>query len=220
MAGTNGRGSGGERVLESRHLVGLFLGVVLLCGVFFTLGYVMGKTQYGATQVAASTTSTATTPPKSPSAMPSASGAQNPPQGTEWDFYDGKRQTPHLDPPKPSAASSVGPPNSITPSRSVTGPPTAAPTPAGLAAPKESARYQPPHLSKGAIVLQLAALKHEGDAVALADALQQKRFPSFVVTSPADALYRVQVGPYVDLQAANLAKQSLAHEGFNSIIKR
>src|ERR1700690_3018 len=46
MAGSGKRG-GGERVLESRHLVGLFLGVVLLCGVFFTLGYVMGKTQYG-----------------------------------------------------------------------------------------------------------------------------------------------------------------------------
>ena len=46
MAGSGKRG-GGDRVLESRHLVGLFLGVVLLCGVFFTLGYVMGKTQYG-----------------------------------------------------------------------------------------------------------------------------------------------------------------------------
>ena len=46
MAG-NARRGGGDRVLESRHLVGLFLGVVLLCGVFFTLGYVMGRTQYG-----------------------------------------------------------------------------------------------------------------------------------------------------------------------------
>ena len=44
---SNARRGGGDRVLESRHLVGLFLGVVLLCGVFFTLGYVMGRTQYG-----------------------------------------------------------------------------------------------------------------------------------------------------------------------------
>ena len=43
----NGKRGGGDRILESRHLVGLFLGVVLLCGVFFTLGYVMGRTQYG-----------------------------------------------------------------------------------------------------------------------------------------------------------------------------
>ncbi len=46
MAG-NGKRGGGDRVLESRHLVSLFLGVVLLCGVFFTLGYVMGHNQYG-----------------------------------------------------------------------------------------------------------------------------------------------------------------------------
>ena len=46
MAGSGKRG-GGDRVLESRHLVGLFLGVVLLCGVFFTLGYVMGRNQFG-----------------------------------------------------------------------------------------------------------------------------------------------------------------------------
>ena len=46
MAGSGKRGAG-ERILESRHLVGLFLGVVLLCGVFFTLGYVMGQDQYG-----------------------------------------------------------------------------------------------------------------------------------------------------------------------------
>ena len=45
MAGSSKRG--GDRVLESRHLVSLFLGVVLLCGVFFTLGYVMGHNQYG-----------------------------------------------------------------------------------------------------------------------------------------------------------------------------
>ena len=40
------RGSRGDRVLESRHLVGLFVGVVILCAVFFTLGYVMGRSQY------------------------------------------------------------------------------------------------------------------------------------------------------------------------------
>jgi cell division septation protein DedD len=146
-------------------------------------------------------------------------------QGTEWDFYaQSNKQAPHLDPPKSSAAGSAGPPNSITPSRATVVPPATgakAVVPVSAPAPaKEPARYQPPLMNKGAIVLQLAALKREGDAMALADALQQKRFPSFVVTVTTDALYRVQVGPYADLQAANLAKQSLAHEGFNSIIKR
>jgi DedD protein len=217
MAGTNGRQTG-ERVLESRHLVGLFLGVVLLCGVFFTLGYVMGKTQYGTPQVANAASPGAPSPapkPQSTTSTPADAGAHDA-QNPEWDFGDKDKQPPHLDSSKAAAAASQGPPNSITPRV-----PSTAPKPVALSAPsKEPARFQPPAMGKGAIVLQLAALKREGDAMALADALHQKSFPSFVVTSTADSLYRVQVGPYADLQAANLAKQSLAHEGFNSIIKR
>ena len=48
MARRTARRGSGDRVLESRHLIGLFLGVVLLCAVFFTLGYVMGRSQYAA----------------------------------------------------------------------------------------------------------------------------------------------------------------------------
>src|SRR2546429_7160020 len=35
----------GERVLEGRHVIGLFLAVILLLGLFFTLGYVIGLHQ-------------------------------------------------------------------------------------------------------------------------------------------------------------------------------
>ena len=38
--------SGGDFVLESRHLVGLFLLLVVIFGVVFTLGYLMGRSQY------------------------------------------------------------------------------------------------------------------------------------------------------------------------------
>ncbi|MGA8101440.1 MAG: SPOR domain-containing protein [Candidatus Acidiferrales bacterium] len=220
MAGTNGRQAGGERVLESRHLVGLFLGVVLLCGVFFTLGYVMGKTQYGTTQVANAASLGSPAPkPQAATPAPASAGAHDA-QPPEWDFGDKDKQPPHLDSSKSGAAISAGPPNSITPRRNDAVPSAGPKRVAVSAPPKESAGYQPPAMGKGAIVLQLAALKREGDAMALADALKQKSFPSFVVTSTADSLFRVQVGPYADLQAANVAKQSLAHEGFNSIIKR
>src|SRR6202011_3293085 len=39
------RGNSGDRVLESKHVIGLFLLMLLFSGVFFTLGYVMGKKQ-------------------------------------------------------------------------------------------------------------------------------------------------------------------------------
>jgi len=35
----------GERVLESRHVIGLFMLMLLFSGVFFTLGYVMGRNE-------------------------------------------------------------------------------------------------------------------------------------------------------------------------------
>ena len=37
---------GGDFVLESRHLVGLFLLLVVIFGVVFTLGYLLGRSQY------------------------------------------------------------------------------------------------------------------------------------------------------------------------------
>ena len=39
------RSSAGERVLEGRHVIGLFFLMLLFSAVFFTLGYVMGKNQ-------------------------------------------------------------------------------------------------------------------------------------------------------------------------------
>src|SRR5271156_2601947 len=54
MASGGKRGSAGERVLEGRHVIGLFMLMLLFSGVFFTLGYVMGRNQYDG-QVRAST---------------------------------------------------------------------------------------------------------------------------------------------------------------------
>src|SRR5258707_11989062 len=43
---SGGRRGVGERVLESRHVIGLFLLMLVFSGVFFALGYVMGRNQY------------------------------------------------------------------------------------------------------------------------------------------------------------------------------
>ena len=90
MAG-NGRRGGADRVLESRHLVGLFLGVVLLCGVFFTLGYVMGKTQYGGLVHAAEALSRTTSERASARPAPAQPAGDAAPANGEWDFYSKKQ---------------------------------------------------------------------------------------------------------------------------------
>lgn len=226
MAGGNGKRGGGERVLESRHLVGLFLGVVLLCGVFFTLGYVMGRTQSGMPMPlhASADSNRSLIAPAGGSAK-----AENPDAGeksanSEWDFYS-KGKDPNKLEPRPNGAPSApaGAPATsgrvTSTHRPADSPPATAPQPV-TANSSDLRRFQAPRIPRGSVVMQLAALSKEADALALADAAQQKHFPSFVVMPTTDRLYRVQVGPYPDGPAAEKAKAALAQAGFNPIIKR
>jgi cell division septation protein DedD len=180
--------------------------MVLLCCVFFTLGYVMGRTQTASSfhARAAAAKDTATSPESSPS--PGGAGA---PPG-EWDFESPKNAPAKLETPKAPASrasQAAHPEGNPAPSKPVN------------ASAKGLGQFRPPVIPQGAILLQLAALKSEGDALALADALQQKRFPAFVVTPSADSFYRVQVGPYADAPSANQAKHSLERQGFKVILK-
>ena len=207
-------------MLESRHLVGLFLGVVLLCGVFFTLGYVMGRTQYGTPVHAAPGEKSPISFSKSAGIPADAKPSPSPVSG-EWDFYTGGKKTDHLEAPanaQPKAAVPAFALPATARSDNTTLPAARAKTVAATS--NALVRFRPPRIPRGAVVLQLAALTRESDALALADALQQKRFPSFVVTPTSDNLFRVQLGPYPDLPAAEQARRSLEREGFKTIVKR
>jgi cell division septation protein DedD len=85
---------------------------------------------------------------------------------------------------------------------------------------KAASRLQQPAIPKSAILLQVAALRRQSDALEMAEAIQQKRFPCFVATPSSDNYYRVQVGPYQDIASAESAKRSLEQLGFKPIIKR
>ncbi|MGC1912110.1 MAG: SPOR domain-containing protein [Candidatus Acidiferrales bacterium] len=219
MAGEGRRGAG-DRVLESRHLVGLFLGVVLLCGVFFTLGYVMGRTQFSGSVHAAETTVKAAGPVSAATRAKESGGGSGAPAPGEWDFYT-KKDDDHLDPAANSPAnSSPRTPASVpaVASRTPGAPPAAVPR--NVSAIRPPARFSAPQIPKGAIILQLAALSRQGDALDLADAAQQKKFPAFVAAPGSDNLYRVQVGPYRDAKSAEDAQKALEQAGFKAIIKR
>ena len=196
-------------MLESRHLVGLFLGVVLLCGVFFTLGYVMGRNQFGGPVHAEDTRvreapSPASSAAKSKQVEPAPASASG-----DWDFY-GKSSPKNPDSGETSAVA--------TRNGGASSAPGAKTKP--VASTATSTRFQPPKLGKSSIVLQVSALTRQSDALAMADAIQQKGFPSFVVTPTADNFYRVQVGPYADEKSADASKRALEQAGFKSIIKR
>lgn len=207
----------GDRSIGSRHILGLFFGVVVLCCIFFTLGYVMGRDQArvaGRGEPPAKSTATETgTPPGWSVSTPASSAA-------------GKSAGGGASSPGGDVGAASGPaPGNAESAATHSAKSSAASTPAKAAAETKRpagavGRFEPPLIPRGAIVLQIAALTKDQDALAMAAALQEHGFPAFVLTPSADNFFRVQVGPYADAKSADQAKRSLESAGFKAIVKR
>jgi hypothetical protein len=81
-------------------------------------------------------------------------------------------------------------------------------------------RLPKPGAPRTELVVQVAALKQEGDARELTDQLRQKNFQAFVGTLPVDSFYRVMLGPYADEASARVVLDKLKKAGFDSFIRR
>src|SRR5579859_614849 len=221
---SGGRRGAGERVLESRHVIGLFLLMLVFSGVFFALGYVMGRNQYDGQVRAANNGMGSPEPvlntkpdiaPKKIAARPNDSADSDPATSTTsdstWNFYDkdkSSRVPPHLEPvPKTSPTS---------PSSKQVNARAAAPPAVAARTPVERSSANAPLIPNGAIVLQVAALAKEDDAQALAGSLQRKHFSAYVQPPHRDKYYRVQVGPFKDQKSADAAKKGLESAGFKA----
>ncbi|PYT44599.1 MAG: hypothetical protein DMG47_10740 [Acidobacteria bacterium] len=222
MASGGKRGGAGERVLESRHVIGLFMLMLLFLGVFFTLGYVMGRNEYDGSVRAATDFFKKPSNSVSPKPEVNPKRANNPapatvptdtpaPPNSDWEFYhagDNKKTDDHLKPVAVAAAPAkknlTSPAKSSVPPRSASG---------------SSKTQNPPLIPGSALILQVAALTRESDALDLASRLQKKKFPAFVLSPQGDKYYRVQVGPYADPKAAEAARKGLEDAGFKAIVK-
>lgn len=217
---SGGRRSAGERVLESKHVIGLFLLMLLFSGVFFTLGYVMGRSQYDG-QVRAATSGmnkleSVVFPKSEPQPKKSAAPAPeetDPPTNSNsgWVFPEVNKAPsgePHLEPPpKPHAPS----PPSKTLNAKAKADAIPAPTPV-----RSGKSAGAPLIPNGAFVLQVAAFQRQDDALTIAGSLQRKHYAAYVQTPTKDKYYRVQVGPFKDQKSADAAKKGLEGEGFKA----
>lgn len=198
-------------------MIGLFLIIMLLSGVFFTLGYVMGRNQYDGEVRAATNPRTMPDPGVSPRTEVSPKHPKTAPPGdaptgtaaspnSDWEFYhagEAKKTEDRLK-PEPAAKTLPAVAKSGTPSK-----------PSGASSKSVSA----PLIPGGSYTLQVAAMTKEADALDLATRLQKKKFPAFVVPAQSDKYYRVQVGPYPDQKSADIAKKGLDGAGFKAIVK-
>ncbi|MGC0774178.1 MAG: SPOR domain-containing protein [Candidatus Acidiferrum sp.] len=205
-------------MLEGRHVIGLFMLMLLFSGLFFTLGFVMGRNQYDG-QVRAATSLRGVPDPDvlpkaevaaKPSKKKSAPGSQTDagaPATPVWEFYhagDSNKSDDRLKPAiNPVAVPAVG--KNVNSTKHVN---VAAKT--NVATP----------LSVG-WNLQVSATTHEADAMALANTLRKKNFPTFVQPPRGDRFYHVLVGPYADPKAVDNARKGLEMAGFKkAIVKR
>jgi len=220
---SGGKRGAGERVLESKHVIGLFLLMLVFSGVFFSLGYVMGRNQYDMQVRAASggtsgkaepllvdkpdvaPKKTASAPAPTETTDPAVSSSNDSP----WKFEESSKPAaaqPHLEPvPKAAAAPPASKPVSA---KAVTAPHATSATTKNKAG--------TPAIPSNAYVLQVAALEKQEDALALANSLQKKNFSAFVQTPQKDKFYRVQVGPFKDPKSADFAKMGLESAGFKA----
>jgi len=197
-----------ELVLGNRQLLSAFFIVVILFGVFFTMGYVVGRNSAPAsaaslpsTTVASSQRPEAASPaaPQSAAPPPAQEGAKEPvpvetkpvvtaekPPKKEAPQEDAARQAPP--PPKKAESSAHGGVVGVNP-----GP--------------------------GNMYLQVAAAA-QPQAGVVVDTLQQKGFPAILTPGPNATLFRVMVGPFADAAALGKAKADLESAGFHPLVRK
>ena len=183
-----------ELVLGNRQLVSVFLIVVILLGVFFSMGYIVGRNA-------------------SPAPTTVADNGHNPPAAK------GPIVVENPNPPRPTVAESQEPPAPTrapeptpTPSKpEPTKAPSEKPTPAG---PPSSEQPRP-----GQTFLQVVATSHP-DAELIAETLSKKGFKTNIAAGPTPAVFRVLVGPVNG--PADLAETRVRLEavGFKPYVRR
>src|ERR1700693_271263 len=195
-----------EITLGTAKLLGLFFGLVIICAVFFALGYTLGrKSKPG---LAAAGTVSLPTASKGPKPAGAASAQSAAPAMTFYKAVEQKDTNTQLTPGAPNADSTT---------------PAAAGRAPGASQPSQTATPPDPMtlIPTNGYFVQVAAVSKQDDAAALVDALKKKQYPAFVAANSAtDKLFRVQVGPFTDIKDAESLRSRLINDGYNPILKK
>jgi DedD protein len=205
-----------EITLSTASLLGIFFGLVLICGVFFGLGYSMGRgSERGAiASGSGGTPAINDAPPIETATAENAKSASL----TPLEQQDG------MESPVTAALMSAA----SRPKAEAVEPDAPAPDAPATPAPRSAVNsFAPAAPEPGAVasgskepMVQIAAVARQEDADVLVSALRQRGYGVVVRSEPQDKLLHVQVGPFADRTAATAIKQKLLSDGYNAIIKQ
>ena len=208
-----------EITLGTAKLLGLFFGLVIVCAVFFALGYTLGRKSDSG--VAAATTLAPL--PAAGGAKPASSGTPSTPM-TFYKAVEQQNANPQLTPVAAVAGATDATAPSVAGQASTTsssGPSAGTPGAATQGAQTGNPPDPMAALPTTGYFVQVAAVSKQEDAEALVDALKKKQYPAFVAsTSANDKLFRVQVGPFADIKEAEGMRSRLINDGYNPILKK
>jgi len=194
-----------EITLSTGKLLGIFFALAIVCGVFFTMGYLLGKstTVGGRTEIVGAV-------PTGSSAAGKPSAANKTPATTTQTCPPG---SPNCVPTATTADAGAGKSSDA----STTQPSSTAKAPDQSVAP--SAGTDAKNGAGGSFMVQVAAVSKQEDAEILVTALRKKQYPVFIANSAGDPLFHVQVGPFTDKKDADAMRTRLAGDGYNAIVK-
>jgi DedD protein len=202
-----------EITLGTAKLLSLFFGLVIVCAVFFALGYTLGrKTDSGFPSVAG-----AAAPTGSNSVKPAGSAVTAAAPMTFYKAVERKSADSQFTPAAGDGASGS--------SAAASGAASANNSAGTTSGEQESQAAKLPDpmapIPGTGYFVQVAAVTKQDDAEALVDALKKKQYPAFVAgNSAADKYFRVQLGPFGDIKEAETVRTRLINDGYNPILKK
>ena len=200
-----------ELTLSTGAILGIFFGLVLICGLFFAFGYNLGH-KSAAPQLASTDDNNSTSSSSFNNFKPSAGS----PSGGGPVIPLASTSSVPVTPPPAAAASSTVPAESATPADAA--PSSGHPAPIVLSHPAPTADM-PSASATGSFVVQIAAVSHQEDANLLVNALQGKGYSVAAHSEPQDKLFHIQVGPFNSRRDAEAMRQRLLADGYNALVK-
>lgn len=221
-----------EITLGLGSILGIFFGLVLLCGLFFGFGYSLG---HGSSPLHVHNPSAAT-----PETPPPGTSSAIPPNGVK---PAAQQAVPPPAPADPNAAQTTVAQTTTGTTAAATGsqPPAQQPVTAPQQAPATQPAAQQQTVKPGVAqqvfqaavprtpsqsapahqyMVQVAAVSRPHDASVLVSALQQRGFHAITRSESQDHLMHVQIGPFPSAAAANQVRTRLMADGYNAILKQ
>lgn len=205
-----------ELVLGNKQLLSAFFVVVVLLGVFFTMGYFVGKnTATAGFNAGQPGVNGGSRPDAAGKAIDTGTGTSSAPPDSTASAVEPNSSTPAATPSTPPAAPEPVETKPDTPAPAPVVHSQPAPTPAPASS-NDEAIAQP---SNEEMYLQVSAVRRS-DADNMVKVLRERGFPALLGESSKQGLFRVLVGPFKTHGDLGRAKIDLKAKGFDSIVAK